>query len=394
MASTPVFQAGVGSNTRTTINLLPSPGTAELRPIPVTSCGKPHRERELRNQPRKRKRDSNVESDYPEGHSPGDHPYPDDNQINFQRPEYSAVITPDERSQYLIAGLPLNQNPAPAPFPHAPAPAKEKVRYKGIPFAEASAPITTSREGSYHGTAKLSLHKQHLGALMTILYRSLSERDFARAERALSLILRDEVAGRPLDLRNEGLWGVGSEILLRRVVRYWGSSQKLVHNTEPDHGSDQNMPWMSGQGFKTVRKYYERLIVQYPHHQAHEGATNAMDFYPAMFGIWIYAVQQEGRLHCKQRDGPGAVMTVDDGRSTPLRWPAQVQAPKERTLDQAREIYSRLHDCMGSLPYGDHDELVRLKGMVARWIANLTDDLQEPISMDDDQSGREKFSEA
>src|SRR3954451_11287503 len=34
--------------------------------------------------------------------------------------EYSAVLTPQERSQYRIAGQPFDQNPPPEPFPHAP----------------------------------------------------------------------------------------------------------------------------------------------------------------------------------------------------------------------------------------------------------------------------------
>lgn len=51
-------------------------------------------------------------------------------------------------------------------------------------------------------------------------------------------------------------------------------------------------------------------------------------------------------------------------------------------MAQAREIAARMDSCMTTIPYSDDFELIRLRGMVSSWIADLIDDLV------DDQSTR------
>ena len=256
-----------------------------------------------------------------------------------QSSEYSAVISPDQRRQFRIAGQPFDEDPPPQPFPHARAKVKSQSRRD-----HATPDIGTS---SASGTR--TLHQQHLAAITAILHRTLADRDFARAGRVLGLLLRDEVAGQPLDIRNEGRWGIGAEILLRQGV------QKSVQDASTGAGSDNEelevqerrvLAALTRDGFESAKRYYERLIIQHPFDRKRPTSTGAINFYPAMFGLWVYVVQAEDK-----------------------------RVPKQQTVDQVREIAARMNSCMAAAPYSDFAELVRLRGMVATWQADLIEDL-------------------
>jgi hypothetical protein len=316
----------------------------------------------------------------------------------LQFSEYSAVLTPEERSQYRVAGQPFDQSPPMKPFPHAPHSkldnSSKKIQSKPNRLANLDPPVYALPPDSRN----LSLHQQHLAAVTALLHRALSEGDLARARRALSLILRDTIGGQGLDIRAEGRWGIGAEILLRQGIQASYTriepSSARPYNTEILRSFEQRpATYFTRKGFEDSMKYYERLIVQYPFHKPNPGAVNALDFYPAMFGLWIYVVQEESKLNNELPvDHPfGDISPTEDSAKSETR-PKFNLASSRRTLAQAREIATRMDSCMTTIPYSDDFELIRLSGMVSSWIADLIDDLVENQSTlsdeneDDDQA--------
>ena len=311
-------------------------------------------------------------------------------QQDSQFSEYSAALTPDERSQYRVAGQPFDLSLPTKPFPHAPlsqlSDFSRTTDTLSNRLANLDPPIYDPSPRSRH----LPLHQQHLGAITALLHRALSEGDFDRAGRALGLILRDEVGGRGLDIRAEGRWGIGAEILLRQNTQV-KHKQKVQGADRPDDaedsiGSEQGPAWFTRKGFEDARRYYERLIVQYPFHKPNPGAVSALDFYPAMFGLWLYVVQEESRLHAEPLDESTlSEMSQDEDSADPERRLSFILASKQRSLGQAREIADRMDACMTTIPYSDNFELIRLRSMVALWLADLIDDIVEKQSIPHDE---------
>jgi RNA polymerase I specific initiation factor len=259
-------------------------------------------------------------------------------QASSQSLEYTAVLTPEERIQYRAAGQPFDQEPPPFPFPHSATKTDRKKSMRSDMNAKRPPPVPT-------------LHLQHLSVITAILHRSLAEHDYARASRAFGLILRDSIGGHTIDVRNEGRWGIGAEILLKSSSQHDCSPDK---HTE-DGNRSQQAPMFTRQGFERAKRYYERLIVQYPFNKTHPTSVNALDFYQALFGLWIYIVHEEGKT--------GSTMSPELSQ----------QDAQHGELEQALEIAGRMDACMSSIPFSDDLELIRLRGMVASWIADLAE---------------------
>ena len=215
-----------------------------------------------------------------------------------QWPRVSALLTPDEIYQYAVAGQSLENGLQGYPFPHADSANRDgpsRFEYGLRQELNRDLALDPGRDSlPFVG----SLHQQHLAVMTTILHRSLLEQDFVRAGRALAMILRDEVAGRAVDIRAEGRWGFGAEILIRQDAQREHRSRELFSSSsvEQDRVLEQPLLWFTRKGFEDAKRYYERLIVQYPFYKQNPGAVNALDFYPAMFGLWICVVHQEARL--------------------------------------------------------------------------------------------------
>ena len=216
----------------------------------------------------------------------------------------------------------------------------------------------------------VGLRKQHLAVVIAILHRSLLAGNYVRAGRAWGMLLRAEAEGRSMDVRKYGRWGIGAEILLFRETQLKRKRtepegpeehEKYHPATRDNFGAHQNPPTLfSQEGFSKAKDYYERLILQYPYRKTMPNATSSMQFYPAMFGLWIYAVQETHK----------SILTGDDGRSADHE---SINSRKIRvmTLQSASEIAIRLDELLVSPPYSDQAELWRLRGMVALWTADL-----------------------
>ncbi|KAL2394779.1 hypothetical protein ABEF95_000642 [Exophiala dermatitidis] len=273
--------------------------------------------------------------------------------------EYTAVVTPLERLQRRVAGQPLDRLPPPFPFPHA----GEKSEASWLEDRLSATGEPPSTHPTKLDDKPRSLHLQHLAALTAIVHRSLLTEDFGRAARALGLMLREDIFSRNAAVRNRGYMGIAAEVLLRNG----SSGQAAGGDSRPGIG-------FTREGFQNAKRFYERLIIRHPYHKSWPGAINAVDFYLAMFNIWIYVAHEE-TLTAVFDLGAG------EGRAeSPTSSPYADRSPfhirtKVRELDQANEIANRMDTCMATLPYMDEPELIRLRAMVCLWIADLHDDI-------------------
>ncbi|KAJ9606946.1 hypothetical protein H2200_008957 [Cladophialophora chaetospira] len=254
--------------------------------------------------------------------------------------EYSAVVTPEERRQRHVAGQPLNHEPPAFPFPHA------ADRSTGSRIAGQKR-VSNIEEAS---ETPRSLHMQHISTLTAVVHRTLLKKDFARASRALGLLFREEAVSEHAAVRNRGFMGIAAEVLLRH-----GSSHQAPSNLTRISTPSS----FTHEGFEQAKRFYERLIVKHPYHKSWPNAVNAVDFYLAMFNLWIYVVHAEGATASDNDE------EADEELDT---------TPKVRELEQANEIAQRLDTCMATVPYMDELEFIRLRAMVALWVADLHSD--------------------
>lgn len=295
----------------------------------------------------------------------------------------SLVLTPNEAHQYRIAGLPFDNELPGGNFPHAGPPTDIPARITrkeiDVEMSRLSPPIYEPKSSTQSSNRRL----QHLSVLTTVLHRCLLEGDYIRAGRAWGLILRDEFSGVPVDVRTQGRWGIGAEILLRRDMQNEtlqnGSQQGIDrHTTEP------LKPWFTRKGFEEAKSYYERLILQYPYRRSAPNAVGPLDFYPAMFGLWIYIVQEESKSARAESENSGNGWDSSDGgqedddvsmsgdiSTQRKKNAAPVSQIRERELEEAQQIARRMDEVMVSPPYSDSVELLRLRGMISLWIGDL-----------------------
>ncbi|KAI9796109.1 MAG: hypothetical protein M1835_004649 [Candelina submexicana] len=343
--------------------------------------------------------------------------------------EASLSMAPGDAHQYLISGQPFNQPLPKGNFPHTPlssvsdpAGAGTDMEWKHIRSELASlnpplyVPIKSRIRSTKRSTpaGESGLRRQHLSVLTTLLNRLLCEGDFARASRAFGLLLRSHgVGGADVDIRKQGYWGIGAEILFRRDRTTAGQKKTSKSENYEEGGCDRavkasNMTF-NKEGFAEAKDYYERLILQYPYRKTAPNATSALDFYPAMFGLWIYATQQEFKIARKlldegseesEKQGTEDDEDVDGEEKEALspiqRMQHENQQYEQRDeirrseMQQAEEIAARLDELLLSPPYSDSPELRQLQTSLSLWIADLAVPEVPPVhgSEDDQEEDR------
>ena len=216
------------------------------------------------------------------------------------------------------------------------------------------------------GTKTGGTRQRHLAILTAMMHRSFLQHDFVRAGRALGLLLRSEVSGHSVDLRNGHLWGLGAEILCRQQQQ---PSQASAFNTsivELGLGAakvlDQHVTY---HGFEKARQYYDRLSLQYPYFKSFPDAIGPQDFRFAIFSLWIYiSVNREGLKENVPQALPNHTSKSQAGRKV-------VGNSQGEAVHQAREISQQLDELMSSPPYSDNEMFRNLKVMVDRWTTDL-----------------------
>ncbi|KAJ5215748.1 uncharacterized protein N7498_002155 [Penicillium cinerascens] len=296
-------------------------------------------------------------------------------------PDPPLILTPNESHQYRIAGLSFNQELPSGNFPHGPGYDKDEVTIRGnmpgqllrsLPYLDI--PIYPPQSAAYQGSIRL----QHLSVLTAILHRSLLQGDYTRAGRAWGLLLRDEFRGMPMDVRSEGRWGIGAEILLRRGPPE--ASGDDHHSSLNDLSKRSTTSPFSKKGFAEAKEYYERLILNHPFSKTHPNSISALHFYPAMFGLWVYVTQEESKIARKNlldREESSEELSdeedssMDFERREAAKRHALTATVRAQELDQAQQIATRMDMLLGSPPYADSPQLLELRGMVSLWIGDL-----------------------
>jgi len=295
----------------------------------------------------------------------------------------------------------------PTDFPHAPW--EETLDFS--PFSKID-------------SKQFSLKQQHLTVLTTILHKCLLASDFDRAARTFGILLRVENGGKHVDLRKRRLWGLAAETLLHRDERTTlnGESEDSEFQTSGTDASGRASDSLSGftqNGLKAGRAFYDRLILQYPYKKSRPHDINASTFYPAMFGLWISQIQNSVQILLEDMQDSHPVETttpsersnshlVDgsrsgspeyengsfsadsgDGKSEKRR---QYKEIKANELHQAHEVAQRLDELTLLPPYDQDVRLLRLRGMIAMWIADLCHLLGGDTNAEEEQ--REKAQTA
>jgi RNA polymerase I specific initiation factor len=366
--------------------------------LPLHSYQQPSRPKQSNSSPRKRKR---------KGFHPEEQQRSRDAQITdsdtgslassspSRQSSFSAVLTPDEIYQYAVAGQSIDDEMQSHPFPHAHSANRGGPSRFDYDLRQQLKPSLASSSERNNGSVIGSLHHQHMAVMTTILHRSLLEQDFVRAGRVLGIILRDETGGRPIDVRAEGRWGIGAEILIRQDAQRQIQSQEWSSSSsgEQDKTSGRLRAWFTRKGFEDAKKYYERLIVQYPFYKQNPASVSALDFYPAMFGLWIYVVHEEAKLKSLDSESAETELAGDNELQDEPPSPAMMGPPGLQYImeehSQAREIADRMDAVMGALPYREEVELLDLRGMVGQWIRDLEEALAMPTDADDISHERE-----
>lgn len=333
----------------------------------------------------------------------------------------------------LLANLAPNSFSAGAKSSTA-APSSRKRRHPStnIPTDSPSSQKVTS--ASHH---PITLRSQHLSNLTTILHRSLLEGNYARADRAWSLLLRSESGGRAFDVRRHGRWGIGAEVLLwrygervptskreglNRGRRGSGSESGSESNEERDSHADDyagidadgeqryELRW-SEESFRKAREYYEQLILHYPPSKVHPNSIDAGTFYPAMFNLWVYEVDQYGKrartkIKMQSAGRPEAPSeSIDDGTPEPQDQDRDahdhsvgLERIRREQLRRAKEVLDRLTEVTSSPPHDQNAELLELRGHVELWVGDLHVSVQTSAAaarqpMNDDTVATEELYE-
>ncbi|MCJ1225504.1 hypothetical protein MMC12_002153 [Toensbergia leucococca] len=359
--------------------------------------------------PRKRKRDNN--SDDSLSHDSGSEDiswavkHTSSNGISGSSSLRSSVpaeanFTKEIANQYQVAGQPFDAELPRGGFPHSvwsrTQPGLSTQGHVSECLATLKPPLFTSKgqlSPHFPNTGirtVVGLRQRHLNMLTSILHRCMLEGDYARAGRAWAMLLRMSLNGHPMDIRTHGRWGIGAEILLQRDYQFkdFGNAAETSPDRSETNQDSQALlvsryPF-SEEAFDRVKDYYERLILQYPYSKTFPNSVNALDFYLAMFGLWIYIVQQQYKSSMENvenasQDGKQDYGDLYDGT------PPQASSPKlnrsnyekmedirTTALQRGLEIVTRLDELQLSPPYSDDARLWNLKGMVALWIGDLS----------------------
>ncbi len=319
-------------------------------------------------------------------------------------------LTASTVAQYRAAGHSFEDAVPAHPFPHAPVDylsrkGKTKSKVKKEVASYVANPSVGAQPSEVPSSGPRTRREQHLGVVTTIMHRCLLNGDYERAGRAWGMLLR----ARGFDVRKQGKWGIGAEILFR-VDGQRAASRPNEQQLDGRYRESEDVPhhvnsdWFSEEGFLKARSYYERLILQYPSRRQHLHSTiDSRTFYPAMFSLWIYEVQEKSRRRreerssrpeTNQRHQRSNTSSSVDSHGEVSRSGASEPAPEDKhasgdemSLDStnaldngeqrseelrgAQEIAARLDELFMSPPYDRQAELLRMRAMVALWIGDL-----------------------
>lgn len=339
-------------------------------------------------------------------------------------------LTPAEIAQYRLAGLELDEEvPDVKGFPHRALPrtlgsrdtkGKGKARARRgvedeIDGGDVKEDLDEKEEAVKRPSRGSWLRNQHLSVLTTILHRCLQEGDIQRASRAWAMLLRVQISGKGIDIRSSGYWQVGAGLLMRcldkkRKYSYDEEEEEeeedvnndgLEDIADEDHEGERR--WGSKEGLEKAKNYYERLILEFPYNRQFQHSVSALDFWPAMVGCEIYGIQMEQKEELRrveqqeekddEQDGSADdISDSEDGeedaeediftmyqrrkerrrkKRAGRRW-LEREEVRQTALTASEKITARLDELMATPPYSDSHNMLRLRGMLALYIGDLS----------------------
>lgn len=225
-------------------------------------------------------------------------------------------------------------------------------------------------------------HRQHLAAVSAILHRCLLEGDYLRACRAWGLLLRSEMDGHILDIRNQDRWGVGAEILLQKTSQQASDLMKVDQDSTHEDCDETISKPRHDISSQQAENYYDRLIVQYPYRKVVADAVGPLDFYPAMFGLRLFSEQHKwedlsasSKLKNSSSKRRNTDVTKSEWRSSSPDSQASQRLWITESLGSsmacAKDLTNRLEKLLTSPPYSDDLWLRSIKGMIGVWAEDL-----------------------
>jgi len=283
----------------------------------------------------------------------------DDRSLHSEVDAYRQRIKTVEgkKDQFYVAGFDPETSALPPPFPHGYKSHDRRLDRHSKDRSPEQAP---------------SLHQQHLAAMTSVLHTSLLKGDYIRAGRAWGMLLRSSSEGKPIDLRSNGRWRIGAEILLKRD----GSKQDQAIRAENHSEDSTSKVAISKESFQAAKDYYEQLILQYPYQRHLPHTINAMTFYPAMFGLMIYeAVEMSKRAMSEIRDMTPESFSPDRSEGSDSSQKTKTADVKRAELESATTVATRMDETLLTPPYDKYIPLLQMRGMVSLWIADLHEDI-------------------
>lgn len=273
--------------------------------------------------------------------------------------------------------------------------------------AAASASSLSSRKArdrARRAKAMRDAQDQHLGVLTNVILRALEEGDLARAKRAFGLVRRTEVRGKPVDLRRKALWSLGAEVLMRDGEEEAAAAAAARAGGGGGVGDEDAQPipprrrrWGAAANMPQLRAYLEGLIRQYPYNRLHPNSISDVDFYPVLFGCEFYNTWAEHRLGIERVEQDADAWSDDiEIREEPYTDDMDLDrlTARDRRLRQSkadlgtnamatmRDIAKRMDALMENSPYKTSVDMLRLRGMVALYVGDLS--LSPPPRTDDE----------
>jgi hypothetical protein len=231
--------------------------------------------------------------------------------------------------------------------------------------------------------------ERNIGVLVGILRRCVAEGDMIRAKRAFGLLVRAKIDGRPVDLRSEGYWGLGAEILMRE------GEKTTDGGGEGGDGGERRKRWGSVQNMALVRRFFEDLIQLHPYNRLHPESISALDFYPALFSCEMYNVhvELEMALHRVEEQNEEDSEMQDDDITRERRVKALKDELRNGALEVMRGVAARMDELMLVLPYSKSLEFLRLRAMVALFMGDLEVPVPPRDESEEDEGMRKRHTE-
>ncbi|KAH8172672.1 DUF221 domain protein [Sarocladium implicatum] len=227
----------------------------------------------------------------------------------------------------------------------------------------------------------------HNAVLLRLIYENLDKGDIEAASRFYGHLLQLRDGGRPITVRQNNLWAIGAEILMRE-----GERPVETHDMDYQESKEEKAArrrWGRAANMPKVRAYYDTLIREFPYDYRQPDRTSAVDFWLALINCEFYNTYTEQALALERIDDPelsdgddGSADDDDDrsdagndgggtGSGREKRDLRRKEDLRKRTLSTMEGLAAKMGELMSEPPYSKLDEFKRIRAMISLYIADL-----------------------